>query len=90
MTDTKTSAMILLEAYELIGVVIERHLDAIDRAAKRELNATKEFEKKNAIRLQDLENDELKPLETAQMALLKALTQELHEPYECIAFVDPD
>ena len=88
--DERSNARLLLDVYELIGEVIERHLAVATKADERERNARDTSERENAQRAADAQDVMSKPLETAQVGLLKALTRELNEPHGRLEFTEYD
>jgi hypothetical protein len=88
MFDGRSNARLVLDAYELIGEVVHRHLAIIDEADKREINARNDWERQKATNTQNEEDDNIKPLETAGVALLKALAIELNKPYEVLGYTE--
>lgn len=88
--DERSNARLLLDAYELIGEVIERHLAVANKADKRERNARDNKARENAQRAADAQDEMSRPLETAQVALLKALTRELNEPRGRLEYIEYD
>jgi hypothetical protein len=86
--DERSNARLLLDAYELIGEVIKRHLAVASKADERERNARDDKARENAQRAADAQDEMSRPLETAQVALLKALTRELNEPRGRLEFIE--
>jgi len=90
VNDERSNARMLLDAYELVDIVINRYLDIVQRYGEKELNAKSDNERDIAIRHQEEHDFRLKPLSDIKIGLLRLIALELDEGMGNISWVEKD
>ena len=90
VSDERSNARILLEAYELVDIVINRYLDIVQRYGEKEINAKSDNEREISIRHQEEQDFRLNPLSDIKIELVRLIALELDEGMGNISWAEKD
>ena len=86
--DERSDSRLLLEAYELVGVVIDRYLDRSDFFDKKSGNTHSKEEKEAWAAKASRESDKIFPFDNIRTEILKQLILALDDGMGMVALVD--